>query len=313
MAEFDIRDTTITTRPISRRAFFEGLMLAKPIWPDGLKANHRTHIEIIRRLQDVIPGYIDSTAKPSEHQVPNLFYSTCFDIPLSLGRVNVTVELVDDLKELLRGESRITKTGLAHEKGMQGSLDQLCEKLDRDTGTAIEARYIPSPGLRLGVPLVGWGQEETNCIALKALGCAVNTLCRGSALTESAYAYDKYGFLHGPISDRYPIICNIGSLQARLKHPTLERMRMSEQSVGGFMSWLRNSAPDVNHVAMMLALATEQNEKIRYAQKECLKGNLGDKTLQIITKMRDLYFQEAKLAFDSLHPPKNDRMVYLAD
>ena len=197
---------------------------------------------------------------------------------------------------------------------MQESLEKLCSELDRETGTAIEARYIPSPDLRLGGPSMGFGQEENNCIARKALGCTVNTLCRGEALTpESSYAYDRYHTLYGPIADRYPIVCNIGGLQARLKHPTLERMRCSEQSVSGFMTWLRDCAPEANHVAMMLALAVEQNEKLGYVQEECQKGNLGDKTLQSITKVRDLYFQEAKLAFDSLRPPQNDRMMYLAD
>jgi len=314
MAELDIRDTTITTRPISHEAFFEGIEVPRCFDPDWFEAHHHAHTEIIRRLQDVIPRYIDLTARPSAHQVPNLFYSTCFDIPLSRGRVEVTVRLVDDLLELLRGDRTWTRTGLAYEKGMQESLCDLCSKLDCKTGIAIEAVYIPLPDLRLDGPSAGFGHEGNDLIALKSLGCAVNALCRDAALTpESVYSYDKHQGIYGPIADRYPIACNIGGLQARLKHPTLERIRESEQSVSEFLMWLRDGAPQIRHVAMMLSLVIEHNEKIKYVRTECLKGNMGDKTLQGITNMRDRYFQEARSAFDSLRPPRNDRMNYLSD
>lgn len=291
---------------LTKDEFFKGVSDYGVIQRRGEERGSLNHLKIIDKLRRLLPEYIDDSVQPGESQVPNVFAATSYAIPLSKGRVEVVLEIVDrfaNASYLVRNEGKslqayATKSGVVIKAvGYHHNSD-----LNRELGLR---------GLRLGRSFDGthtWGLNwsERNEYST-AFENALNCLCQGVELTtEGVFTVDKSDYM--PSISYYD---NCPEVTAQIRNPSLEVIRGLDQPVSEFMAWLQENAVAINTMGELLRLAVHHHLSYRGQKGRVEEGKVASSLPEIVAGTRDFYFKLAEGAFRELHPPVNNRMDYL--
>ncbi len=269
---------------------------------DRYDQSEKSKETILRRLQRLIPTYIDDTVLPGRFQCPNFFAATHYDVSLPCGRVSAKVKNCDDLGKYILSD---ILTGCQNEAKQR---EEIVNRFNGKSGVIISADYHWGGNEGKGLQVGRFQDRSLNFSSnssTRAFQRAINALCQGAELTEKAVCDD--GFLLNPLSYQD----GTEEVYASMRDISLAAVRAADQPINEFMGWMQENAAQVNTMGELVRLSLGSHLSANQYQQMAEQGRVA---ATLSEKVRDegiRYFKLAQEAYAELHPPKNNRMDYL--
>ncbi len=270
---------------------------------EGHDQSDKTKEIILRRLQRLIPAYIDDAVLPGRFQCPNFFAKTHYDVSLPHGMVHAVVKNCDDLGRYILSEI------LTYRKNEAKQREEIQDKFNGQSGVVIHADYRWNGNERKGLQLGRF--SEYLCMGSSrnahtfAFQRAINALCQRAELTDKTVCDNQ--FLLNPLSyqDEW------GEIDASMRDLSLAAIRAADQPIGEFMAWMQENAVQVNTMGELVRLSLGSHLSANKYKQMAEQGQVSATLSERVREEAIRYFKLAQEAYAELHPPRNNRMDYL--